>query len=347
MTSVTIGMDLGDKKHEVCILNQEGQIVDRCSVGNTRIQLQKMFKSYPGALIAIETGTHSPWISRDLEDLGCRVLVGNSRKLKAIWASSQKTDSNDAEMLARIARADPQLLCPIRHRNEKAQVDLEQIKARDVLVSMRTKLINHVRGAVKSLGERLPACSANSFHKRAIEHLPSRLRSALTPLIEQVASTTEQIRRYDRQIDTLAESDYPETALLRQVQGVGLITSLAFVLTLESPDRFDQSRAVGPFLGFTPRRDQSGSIDKQLRISKQGDGDLRRLLVSCAQYVMGHFGQDSDLRRYGMRLLSRGGRAAKKKAVVAVARKLAVLLHRLWSTGERYQPLYNAQGSMN
>ena len=347
MTNVTIGMDLGDKNHEVCVLDQEGQIMDRYSVGNTRDQLQKMFKRYPGACVAIETGTHSPWISRDLETLGCRVLVGNSRKLKAIWASSQKTDGNDAEMLARIARFDPKLLYPIHHRNEKAQVDLEQIKARDVLVSMRTKLINHVRCVVKSLGERLPSCSSDYFHKRAIEHLPSSLRPALMPLIEQIASTTEQIRCYERQIEALAKSDYPETMVLRQVQGVGVITSLSFVLTLESPERFDRSRAVGPFLGFTPRRDQSGSMDKQLRISKQGDGYLRRLLVSCAQYIMGRYGQDSDLRRYGMRLLARGGRAAKKKAVVAVARKLAVLLHRLWSTGERYQPLYNAQSPVN
>ena len=347
MTSVTIGMDLGDKSNEVCVLDQDGKIIEQFTVSNTHQQLEKRFSSYTGALVAIETGTHSPWISRDLEALGCRVLVGNSRKLKAIWASSQKTDTRDAEMLARIARFDSHLLCPIRHRNEKAQVDLEQIKARDVLVSMRTKLINHVRGVVKSLGERLASCSANSFHKKVVEHLPSRLQSALTPLIKQIASATEQIRQYERQIKALAESDYPETALLDQVQGVGLITSLSFVLTLESPDRFDQSRAVGPFLGFTPRRDQSGSIDKQLRISKQGDGHLRRLLVNCAQYIMGHFGQDSNLRRYGMRLLARGGRAAKKKAVVAVARKLAVLLHRLWSTGEKYQPLYNAKETVN
>ena len=343
MTNVTIGMDLGDKNHEVCVLDQEGKVIDRFSVGNTRRQLQAVFQKYRGAVVAIEAGTHSPWISRDLEAMGCKVLVGNPRKLRVIWAGSQKTDVRDAEMLGRISRFDPQLLHPIRHRSEKAQIDLEKIKARDVLVRVRTDLINHVRGVVKSIGERLPSCGADAFHKRASVSLPDALRDALLPLVEQIASFTQQIRAYDRAIERLAQEGYPETNCLRQIKGVGLLTSLAFVLTLESPDHFDQSRAVGPYLGLTPRKDQSGETDKQLRISKEGDVYLRRLLVSCSQYILGRFGQDSDLRRFGERLMGRGGRAAKRKAVVAVARKLAVLLHRLWATGEVYQPFYHSQ----
>ena len=343
MTNVTLGMDLGDKNHEVCVLGHDGQIVDRFTVGNTLKQLQKAFSQYDGPLVAMETGTHSPWISRELESLGCRVLVGNSRKLRAIWARSQKTDVKDAEMLARIARFDPQLLYPIRHRSRSKQIDLEQIKARDLLVRLRTDAINHIRGVVKSIGERLPACSADSFHKRAAGSIPHALRTTLVPLVEQIASFTETIRHYDRQLKRLAQEVYPETGCLCQVQGVGLLTSLAFVLTLDCPERFDKSRAVGPHLGLTPRKDQSGCTDKQLRISKEGDVYLRRLLVSCAHYILGHYGHDSDLRRYGERLTARGGRGAKRKAVVAVARKLSVLLHRLWATGEVYQPLYNAQ----
>lgn len=343
MTNVTIGMDLGDKNHEVCVLDQKGHVMDRFAVVNTRKQLQKLFLPYAGALVAMENGTHSPWISRDLEALGCKVLVGNARKLRMIWARSQKTDVKDAEMLARIARFDRQLLYPIRHRSQQAQIDLEQIKARDLLVRLRTDLINHVRSTVKAIGERLPACSADCFGKRAQTFMPDSLRTVLMPLVEQIASLTQQIRGYKCKIEQLALTVYPETACLQQIQGVGLITSLAFVLTLESPDRFDKSRAVGPHLGLTPRQDQSGSCNKQLRISKEGDVYLRRLLVSCAQYILGRYGQDSDLRRYGERLVARGGRGAKRKAVVAVARKLAVLLHRLWSTGEVYQPLYNAR----
>jgi transposase len=335
-------MDLGDKNHSVCVLNKKGEVIDRFTVGNTRTQIKKKFTEYKGALVALETGTHSPWISRDLDALGCNVLVANSRKLRAIWGSSQKTDDNDAERLARMARFDPKLLCPIQHRSQQKQADLEMIKARDLLMKLRTTAINHARCVVKSIGERLPSCSADVFHKRAMPFLPELLRSALLPVINQIESLTKEIRHYDRELERLAQEIYPETACLRQVQGVGLLTALAFILTLESPDRFDKSRAVGPHLGLTPRKDQSGSIDKQLGITKEGDVYLRRLLVSCSQYILGHFGQDCDLRRFGERLSARGGRIAKRRAVVAVARKLAVLLHRLWSTGEVYQPLFNS-----
>lgn len=343
MTNLTLGMDLGDKNHEVCVMDHEANVIKRFTVGNTRKQLQKVFPEYAGALVAMETGTHSPWISRELESLGCRVLVGNSRKLRVIWARSQKTDVKDAEMLARIARFDPQLLYPIRHRSQEKHIDLEHIKARDILVRLRTDLINHVRGTVKSMGERLSRCSADYFHKKAPLLLPKAMHAVLMPLIEQIGSLTSQIRHYHQEIERLASEVYPETGCLRQIQGVGLLTSFAFVLTLDSADRFDKSRAVGPYLGLTPRKDQSGATDKQLRISKEGDAHLRRLLVSCAQYILGRYGQDSDLRRHGEHLVARGGRGAKRKAVVAVARKLAVLLHRLWSTGEEYQPLYNVQ----
>ena len=343
MTSVTIGIDLGDKIHEVCVLNQDGDVVERFSVKNSRKQLQKELKRFINPVIAIEAGTHSPWISRELSAMGTRVLVGNPRKLRAIWARSQKTDVRDAEMLARIARLDEKLLYPIYHRSEQAQVDLEMIKARDILVRVRTDLVNHVRCVVKSLGDRLPACSADSFHKRALSLIPKKLIPALESVIEQIGSLTGQIHTYDKKIEQLAKESYPETVCLRQVQGAGLLTCLTFILTLESADRFETSRSVGPYLGFTPRHDQSGQSDRHLRISKEGNTYLRRLLVSCAQYILGRFGQDSDLRRYGERLIVRGGRAAKRKAVVAVARKLAVLLHRLWSTGEVYHPLYNAQ----
>lgn len=342
MTNVTIGIDLGDKNHEVCVLNLDGEIVERFSVKNTKKQLQKEFERFLAPVIAIETGTHSPWVSRELTAMGARVLVGNARKLRAIWARSQKTDVRDAEMLARIARFDEKLLYPIHHRSEQAQVDLETIKARDALMNARTSLINHVRGVVKSLGERLPACGADCFHKRADMHMPDKLRATLKPLVEQIASLTQHIKTYDKKIDQLATVSYPETACLRQIQGVGVLTSLTFILTLESSDRFDTSRSVGPYLGLTPRHDQSGQNDKHMGITKEGDVFLRRLLVSCGQYILGRYGQDSDLRRYGQRLTARGGKAAKRKAVVAVARKLAVLLHRLWSTGETYQPLYNA-----
>jgi transposase len=195
---------------------------------------------------------------------------------------------------------------------------------------------------VKSFGARLPKCPARSFHKRAKEHIPEALRLALEPILEQIASLTERIRGYDRRLETICQEHYPETDLLRQVEGIGPLTALTFVLTLEDPHRFERSRSVGAYVGLVPARDQSGDRDPQKRISKEGDEMLRKLLVGSAHYILGPFGSDSDLRRHGEKIASRGGKSAKKRAVVAVARKLCVLLHRLWVSGEVYDPLHNA-----
>jgi len=291
--------------------------------------------------IAIEAGTHSPWVSRVLEGCGHEVLVANARKLRLIYANKRKTDEIDAENLARLARVDPKLLYPLKHRSEDSQAHMAIIRSRDALVSARTQLVNHVRGAVKSFGGRLPKCPAVSFHNKAPEHIPEALMPALEAMLEQIGSLTRQIREYDRQLETISKECYPETELLRQVEGVGPLTALTFVLTLEDPYRFEKSRTVGAYLGLVPARDQSGDRDPQKHISKEGDEMLRKLLVGSAHYILGPFGSDSDLRRHGEKIASRGAKNAKKRAVVAVARKLSVLLHRLWVTGEIYEPLYN------
>jgi transposase len=292
--------------------------------------------------IAIEGGTHSPWVSRLLKECGHEVLVANARKLRLIYANKRKTDEIDAENLARLARLDPKLLYPLQHRGENAQAHMAIIRSRQALVGCRTQLVNHVRGAVKSFGRRLPKCPARSFHKRAAEHIPEALLAALEPVLEQIGSLTERIREYERQLETISKESYPETDLLRQVEGIGPLTALTFVLTLEDPYRFERSRSVGAYLGLVPATDQSGDRDPQRRISKEGDEMLRKLLVGSAHYILGPFGSDSDLRRHGEKIASRGGKNAKKRAVVAVARKLSVLLHRLWISGEVYDPLYNA-----
>ena len=277
-----------------------------------------------------------------LEECGHEVLVANARKLRLIYANKRKTDEVDAENLARLARLDPKLLYPLKHRGEDSQAHMAIIRSRQALVGCRTQLVNHVRGAVKSFGGRLPKCPARTFHKNAPEHIPEALRPALNPILETIGSLTERIRDYEHQLETVSKKCYPETELLRQVEGVGPLTALTFVLTLEDPYRFEKSRSVGPYLGLVPARDQSGERDPQKRISKEGDEMLRRLLVSGAHYILGPFGSDSDLRRHGEKIASRGGKNSKKRAVVAVARKLAVLLHRLWTSGELYDPLYDA-----
>jgi len=340
--SNTVGMDMGDKKNQICILDHDGNVCSTDSVANTAKAIRKKFGAMQPSVVAIEAGTHSPWVSRLLEELGHRVLIGNPRKLRFIWDSDNKYDPRDAEMLARIARFDPRLLYPIHHRGEEAQSDLAVIKARYALIKSRSALIAHCRGSVKSVGGRISKCSAATFHHRLYAEMPDALRAALSPMIELLADLTARIREFDRQIETLSKDKYPETLRIRQIRGVGPVTALAFVLTIEESSRFKKSRSVGPYLGLVPKRDQSGQTDKQLGITKAGNEYLRTLLVNCAQYMLGHFGEECDLKRFGEKLAARGGKNARKKAIVAMARKIAVLMHHLWKTGEDYKPLRNA-----
>ena len=331
----------------MCLIDTDsGEVIEEGRLRTTPEALRQRFDSEQPLKITIEVGTHSPWVSRLLEECGHdEVLVANARKLRLIYGTKRKTDKLDAENLARLARLDPKLLHPLKHRSEVSQAHLAMIRSREALVGSRTQLINHVRGAVKSFGHRLPKCSARGFHKKILEYLPKELVSALGPLLETIAELTERIREYEGKLEEIATEHYPETELLRQVAGVGTLTSLTFVLTLEDPHRFSKSRSVGAYLGLVPGEDRSGESDPQQQISKEGDEMLRRLMVGSAHYILGPFAQDSDLRRHGLKIAERGGKNAKKRAVVAVARKLCVVLHHLWVTGEVYEPLHNARHS--
>jgi transposase len=341
---MTVGLDLGDRYSHLCLIDQHsGEVLEEGKLRTSPEAFERRFASEEPMRIAIETGTHSPWVSRLLKECGHEVVVANARKLRLIYANKRKTDEVGAENLARLARLDPKLLYPVRHRGEDSQAHMALIRWREALVGCRARLVNHVRGAVKSFGARLPKCPARTFHKNAPAHVPEALVPALEPILGQIASLTERIREYDRKLEAISREHYPETDLLRQVEGIGPLTALAFVLTIEDPHRFEQSRSVGAYLGLVPASDRSGERDpREKRISKEGDEMLRKLLVSCAHYVLGPFGSDSDLRRHGEKIASRGGKNAKKRAAVAVARKLAVLLHRLWVTGEAYEPLREA-----
>jgi transposase len=343
----TIGVDLGDKWSQFCVLDDQGEVCEEGRIASTTAAMRKRFGSMDPCRIVIEVSTHSPWVQRLLNDLGHEVITAHTQAVRLIYGSTSKDDRLDAERLARLGRVDPKLLHPIRHREGSAQADRAVIRSRDVLVRCRTKLVNHARGLVKSMGGRLPTCTAESFHKRVREALPKELKPALGPILEILAALTCRIRRYDQLIERLASKRYPETDLLRQVSGVGPVTALSYVLTVEDPTRFRSSRSVGAYLGLRPRRSQSGAQDPELRITKAGDHDLRRLLVGSAQYILGPFGPDTDLRRWGLALAARGQKNAKKRAVVAVARKLAVLLHRLWVTAEVYEPLRTHQLQTN
>jgi transposase len=346
-STIFIGIDLGDKSSFVIILDQDGEVIEESRISTTQTAFIRKFKSFPSNRIAMEVGAHSRWASQTLKELGHEVIVADARKLRLIYENPRKDDKVDAEYLARLARLDPRLLSPVFHRGQEAQAHLTVIRSRDILVRARTRLINHVRSMVKSTGSRLPSCSTPSFHKQVPEFIPQDLLPALTPILDHIATLTQQIYAFDRQIEKLCLDRYPETNLLRKVSGVGPLTALAFVLTLEDPQRFRKSREVGPCLGLVPKQDQSGEHDPQLHITKTGNSYLRRLLVHSAHYILGPFGEDSDLRRWGLKIAERGGKNAKKRAVVGLARKLAVLLHRLWITGEVYEPFFTSGNTLD
>ena len=336
-----VGMDLGDRSSQICRMDRKtGSVLEERRLSTTTASVQRYFSALVPQLIALESGTHSLWMTRLLKSLGHEVIVANAGKVRAISSSLKKTDERDARCLAQLVRVDPQLLSPVQPRSEESQQAIAVVRAREGLVKARTMLINQVRGVVKSFGLRLPSCSTAAFAHKAQQDktLPSSLKATLEPLLRVIAEMSQEIARFDKEVEALARC-WPVTLRLRQIKGVGALTALVFVLTLGDPHRFARSRAVGAYLGLVPGSRSSGQSTPQMPITKQGDRMLRRLLVQASHYVLGPFGQDSDLRRFGLRLAERGGKSGKKRAVVAVARKLAVVLHRLWVSETDYEPL--------
>lgn len=342
-SGTTIGLDLGDKYTHFSVLTAAGRVKDRGRVRTTPRGLERFLRDAPRSVVVLEAGTHSPWISRLVAECGHEAVVANPRQIPLIFRSDSKSDDLDPERLARLARVDRALLSPIRHRERSTQADLALVRSRDALVRSRTLLINHVRGVVKSYGGRIPSgISAEAFATKAAAHIPEDLRAPLDGVLTSLGVMTAQIRKHERTICGLAKTKYREAQPLMTVPGVGVLTAVTYVLTLEDPRRFARSRDVGPYLGLVPRRSASGRADPELRITKAGDTDLRRLLVQCAHCILSRSRVDSALKRWGLKLAARGKKNARKRAVVAVARKLAVLLHRLWVSGEEFIALRNA-----
>lgn len=337
--ATTIGLDLGDRFTHGCVLDGQAAVEERFRFRTTPAGLARAFQHRSACRVILEVGTHSPWISRWLTSQGHEVIVANPREIASITASSRKNDRADAEQLARLGRSDPALLRPIQHRGATAQRDRALLAVRRKLVATRSALVVQARGLAKALGERLPSATTPAFARRVREAGLEEVFPGLLALLETIEHLSQQIRTLDAQLQTLATQRYPETALLRQVPGVGPVTSMTYVLTLEDPQRFARSRRVGAYVGLRPAQRDSGDRKPQLSISKEGDRELRSLLVESAHWILVR-GPDSELKRFAQRLIQRGGRAAKRKAIVALARKLAVVLHRIWVTGEAYDPFY-------
>ncbi len=339
LPTLTIGLDVGDRTTHVCVLDGDRQVAHRGHCATRRDDVLRGLAPYAGARVILEAGSQSPWLSAALREQGFAVQVADPRRVALISKDPRKTDRRDAEMLARLGSGCPELLGQVHHRDERTQADLSVLRARDLVVRTRTKVIQQVRGLHKAFGHRLPSTSASAFGRRVADRIPEILQPAIVPLLPLLEQLEATIRGYDSQLAELAATRCPAAAVLQQVDGVGPVTSVACVLTVADPTRFASSRQVGSWLGLCPASRASGDRAPDLPISKTGDGCLRRLLVQCAQYILGPFGKDSDLRRYGLRLKARGGAGATQRAAVAVARKLAVLLHRLWMSGVPYEPL--------
>src|SRR6266436_4314024 len=284
---LTIGLDLGDRTSYYCILDEAGNVILEHNLPTTPKGMHQVFRKIPRSRVALETGAHSPWVSRLLTELGHEVIVAHARNVRLIGESSRKDDRLDARMLARLARLDPRLLSPVQHRSAEAQVHLTVIRARAALVGARTALVNAARGLAKSYGERLRKCGTQQVNKGLAVGFSAELRAALEPLLAEVESLNQRIAEYDRRIEQIATEVHPEVALLKQVKGVGTLIALSYVLTVGDPHRFRHSRDVGCYLGLRPGRRNSGHSQPQLHISKEGDGYLRTLLVQGAHYILG------------------------------------------------------------
>lgn len=344
-TTVTMGIDLGDRWSHVYVrCGETGEVVAERRVRTRTEEVEALFAGVERMRVVLETGTQANWVARTAKRHGHEVIVGQARRLRAIYENPTKSDAVDARMLADLGSTHPQLLHPVTVRDEQVQCDLAVLRGREILVRARTQLVNCARGIVKSLGYRLPDGSTRCFPRRAREACPPDLRPAVGPLLRAIASLTRQIHSADREVRRLCRDRYRrQVAASLQIPGVGELAALTFVLVVGDPGRFRRTRDVGAFLGLVPRRDQSGASDPQLPITKCGDPMLRRLLGQSAQWILGPFGRDCDLRRWAARRAERGGKSAKRRAVVAVTRRLAVQMLALWKSGAPYDPLRNAR----
>jgi transposase len=338
---LTIGIDVSDRRSHACVVDSSRTVLEEFSFSTSEVDGCKKLRREPCQII-LEVGPHSRWMQKSLEGLGHTVRVVDARKIQLISKSNAKTDRRDARTLAQLGAGVPELLGDIRHRGDQAQADLTVLLTRDHFVQLRTATVNRVRGVLKAIGVKVPRMSTKVFHVRASPHVPARLQPGILPLLEELESLDQRIRGLDKEVKSIAER-YPVVAKLLAIQGVGTLTALAFVLSLDDPSRFKKSRDVGPFIGLTPRKRASGEKDPQLSITRSGNPYLRRILVQAAHYILGPFGPDCLLRRHGQRIHASGGKHAKKRAAVAVARKLAVLLHRLWMSETPYDPWYRSQ----
>lgn len=337
---IYVGMDVSQKTFEVFVIQGEKCSQKTLKIANSKESISKFFSKLPvhDCVVILETGTHSHWMSELISSLGAEVIVADARKLRFIWGSENKSDARDAEMLARIGKFDRKLLYQTRPLTREEQEDLLLVKIRGALIKKRTAMVNEIRGWLRSIGEDDCGLTPENMSKEFYQRLSPKLKKMFAPYIKVLAQLHAQIRQYDKLLEKEC-AKHPETKIMRQVNGVGPITALTFFLLVRDPKRFKDGRQLSAYFGLVPRRDQSGEIDKQLGITKAGNHLMRTTLVQAANYILGHFGEDCDLREFGLRICARGGTIARRKAKVAIARKLCSVLLTLWKNSDiSYDP---------
>ncbi len=342
-----IGIDVSDRMSKICVMTKVAgtrRIVDETTVATTkdgfREYLERQDRNAP---VTFETGIHCRWMAEFIRSMGFKVYVANPAKLKMLTESDTKNDRNDARELARYTLADVEMLHPVFLRAEQYQQMIRLLEARRALLGARTKLINEMRGFAKSMGFRIPRRDADYFHLIDRATWPRDLETLCWPMLAVVKTISLKIKAVEKQMHVLADTpEFRESAeRLQQIAGVGFFSSVAFIAFLGGNyERFAKARDVGPYLGLVPRQDASGNIDKQLSITKKGSSLLRSLLAECAQAAMRDHAKMSDLRIKGLRIAERGGKNAKKRAVIAIVRSLAVTMVALLKHPEReYKPI--------
>jgi len=328
-------LDVSKEETAFCVKDAAGKVLARGKVSTEPAALFEMLREHclcPERIV-LETGTMSGWLARGLGELGLPVEVIDARQAHAVMKlQHNKTDAGDAELLAEIARTG---FCrAVAVKSEAAQAARVLLKARAHLVRQRCATENAIRGLLGSLGIRFPKGTGKLGVRvrAALEDRPE-LRTTIEPLLSSVATLKREIARLEQAVMARAKA-VPACRLLMSVPSVGPVTALAYVATIDDPERFAKSRAVGAYLGLTTRRYQSGEMDYSGRISKHGDAMLRSLLYAAANSLLTVVRKAHPLKDWARRIRRRRGH---KKACVALARKLAVILHRMLITGEPFR----------
>lgn len=346
-----IGIDLGDKKHAVVGLDDKANIVLKRWVPNKKEDLEALFRRNRGAVFGMETGTHCRWISMLCRECGCEVYVGNAHRLRSIFGNTHKNDMRDAEEIARLLNGDKRHFHPVQLRDAEHQNLVQLVKMREMVMSQRTKSAGAIRGMAKANGVRLPASDADSLHRKladVIDTLPDNLQLLLRPQIGLLEKLCETIREYDRLIrDYRNEHFRKECDLLETIPGVGPVNAAAFVAFTGDVRRFRHARDVGPYYGLTAGRDQSSSKDEPKRITKEGNEFVRHLLVNAANLIMQGRCRNTELLQFGLRVWGNRGKVAKRKAKVALARKLAVTMAAMLRSGTPYNGIIEENENEN